>query len=704
MSSLSSEQARTRAEIGERSSVIFLRLPLSPWVPSLFGVCFLLLALAGLLLLFLNRDVPKPDRWGFWGFQSLMALMVVSSGMLLTRRNPRHPIGWMLLLAGLFAALTGLSEEFTLYTLYLRPELIPLGILVAGLFNWMWVFSYALIAIFIPLLFPNGRLLSPRWRVVAWMGTLWMVAGSAWMVLLPAPLPNNGGVENPFGLELLRGSLATNYDPRSLILLLGMVLMMAAALSLVLRYRRARDMATRQQIKWVMCAALLVPFAGMLGYISGVVANAALMFSAAAMPAAFVLAVLRYRLYDIDLLISRTLVYIVLTALVVGVYALAVAAAGLLAQSRGSPWVALLAATLAAFLFHPWRTRLQQGVNRLLYGQRDTPLAVLSQLGRRMEEAVSPEAMLTTLAETVARALKLPYVAVALEGEEGPTVLAEYGRPTQEVYTFPLRYRGQSAGQLRVAPRQPRETLHDADRALLENIARQAGAAAHAARLTADLRRSRQRLVAAREEERRRLRRDLHDDLGPRLASMTLTIEAIARLVERDAAQARTMLHHLKEQAQEAVQEIRRLVHDLRPPALDDLGLTAALQECAARYAPSGVRITVEAPESLPPLPAAVEVAAFRIAQEAMTNAVRHAQARTCRVTLQLEVGHLRVIIEDDGRGLPSDLEPGVGLHSMRERVDELGGWLTLNDRPGGGTLVEAWLPWGGSVSPDAGR
>ena len=687
MSQTPSRQAR-------QPSIAWLRLSIPAWLPTFFGVLLLLLACLGLFLLFLNRDVPKSDRWGFWGFQSLMAVMGTLSGMLIVRRYPRHPIGWMLLGTGLFSALTGLSEEFALYTLYRRPGLRGLGILVSGLFNWMWVLSYALMAIFIPLFFPNGRLLTSRWRVVAWLGGIWVLAGSAWMILMPGSLPNNGDVENPFGLDILRSSLVTDYDPRVLIPLMGMFLMMAAALSLVLRYRRARDVTTRQQIKWVMYAALLMPFAGMLGQLSGPVANGALVLSAAAMPAAFVLAVLRYRLYDIDLLISRTVAYAVLTAFVLGVYALGVAVTSTLAQIQGNTTLALAMAVLAAVLFLPLRTRLQREVNRLLFGQRDAPLEVLSQLGRRMESAVSPEDMLAALVETVARALKLPYVAVVLDEQEDATPVAEFGRPTPSPQTFPLVYRGKSAGRLLVAARHPGEAFHEADLALLESIARQAGAAAHAARLTADLQRSRRRLVEAREEERRRLRRDLHDDLGPRLASMTLTIEAIARLVERDTFQAMAMLYQLKEQIQVAVREIRRLVYDLRPPTLDDLGLTASLRECAARYALSGVHITVEAPDPLPPLPAAVEVAAFRIAQEAMTNAVRHARASACRVTLCPEADHLRVTVEDDGRGLPQPLEPGVGLRSMQERVDELGGRFSLEHRASGGTVVQAWLPW----------
>ena len=663
------------------------------WIPTIFGGLVLALSLTGLVLLVLNRGAPKSDRWGFWGFQSLMALLGGATGMLITRRYPRHPIGWMLLGTGLFASLTGISEEFAIYALYTHTDLLPAATLIAGMFNWFWILSYALMAIFIPLLFPNGRFLSPRWRIVAYLGGGWVILGSVWMVVFPGPMPNNGDIENPFGLEALRGLSVASVDPRVGMPFLGMFLMLAAGWSLVMRYRRAQDVTTRQQLKWLAYAAMLMPFAGMIGQVPGFIPNVLVFTLAGAAPLAVAIAVLRYRLYDIDLIINRTLVYGVLTALILGVYALVVAVTGALAQTRGSPTTALLAATLAALLFHPLRSRVQRAVNRLLYGERDAPLSLLSRLGARMEAAVSPEAMLAILTETVAKALKLPYVAVGLDSDGTLMMVATYGKPTDDVIAFPLTYQGQPVGQLLVAPRQPGDAFNQMDVALLENVARQAGAVAHAAQLTADLRRSRQRLVAAREEERRRLRRDLHDDLGPRLASMTLTIDAVVRQLWQNPRQAEKMLHTLKAQSQTAVREIRRLVDDLRPPALDDLGLVAALRELAAQYAHSGVSITVEAPESLPALPAAVEVAAFRIAQEGMTNVVRHANARTCRIVLQPEANCLCVTIEDDGRGLPRPLRMGVGLRSMQERVAELSGRFTVENRGQGGTVVRAWLP-----------
>ncbi len=659
----------------------------------LFGLMVLSLAFVGLLLLFLNRGTPKLERWGFWGFQSMLAIMTVAPGMLITRRFPRHPIGWMLLLTGLFAALTGFSEEFARWAVYSQPEAIEAAVWVSGLLNWLWLPSYALTAIFVPLLFPNGRFLTPRWRIVAWLGTTWMVLGSVWMILLPAPLPNNVDLMNPFGIAALEGLYRSGLDPRTLIPLVGMFLMLAASASLVLRYRRSQDATVRHQVKWFAYAAVLIAFAGMVGQVPGVWADIVLILLVAALPTAIAIAILRYRLYEIDIIIDRTLVFGALTGVIVILYILILGAVGMLVQNRANQIAALIAVVLVAILFHPLRTRLQRGVNRLLYGARDTPLEVLSALGQHMESAAAPEEMLPALAETVAKALKLPYVAVGLYSDEGLTTAAEYGKPTQEVKAFPLTFRGATVGQLLVAPRQPGDAFSQSDIDLLENIARQAGAAAHAVRLTADLRRSRQRLVTAREEERRRLRRDLHDGLGPHLASMTLTIDAIARLLDTNPEAAADMLQKLKGQSQVAVQEIRRLVYNLRPPALDDLGLTEALRESAARYSQSGMRIIIDAPDPMPSLPAAVEVAAYRIAQEGMTNALRHANASICRVTLTPQDDHLCVTIEDNGRGLPKDLHMGVGLRSIQERVAELEGRFSLGTGSAGGALVRAWLP-----------
>jgi signal transduction histidine kinase len=367
---------------------------------------------------------------------------------------------------------------------------------------------------------------------------------------------------------------------------------------------------------------------------------------------------------------------------------------GALFRAENNLGVSLLATGLVAVIFQPLRERLQLGVNRLMYGQRDEPVAVLSQLGARLEAAAVPGELLPGLVDTVAGALKLPYAAVALLVSGELTVQAERGRDPGSVETFPLTYQGQTIGQLLAAPRAPGERFNPADRLLLTNIARQAGAVAHAVQLTAALQQSRQQLVSAREEERRRLRRDLHDGLGPQLASQTLTIDAVDRLLARDPAAARELLEHLKAQSQAAIQDIRRLVYNLRPPALDELGLVEALREGFRQAGQAGSHIEIATdPDPLPGLPAAVEVAVYRIAQEAITNALRHAWARNCSVSMTVQDHRLDLSIADDGPGFPAEFHFGVGLNSMRERAEELGGTIRFENQSTGGARVQVWLP-----------
>jgi signal transduction histidine kinase len=462
----------------------------------------------------------------------------------------------------------------------------------------------------------------------------------------------------------------------------------------VYRYRRVSSYAERQQTKWFVSGVLMEGVFFAIGLLIFMKLGPPLINI---IPLTLAISVLRYRLWDIDLIMNRALVYGALTAGIIALYILLVGALSLLSQTTGSLLISLLATGLIAFLFQPLRERLQRGVNRLVYGERDDPYAVLSRLGQRLEAAYAPESVLPTIIETVAQTLKLPYVAIALNQNGEIKIAAEFGRSKSEPINLPLIYQGEPVGELILAPRAPSEHFTGTERRLLDDLARQAGVAAHAVRLTADLQRSREQLVAAREEERRRLRRDLHDGLGPQLASLALKLET-ARNRMADNPQAAALLTDLSGRTQEAVADIRRLVYALRPPALDELGLVMALREGAMQYNQQGINglnITFDAPENLPPLPAAVEVAAYRIAQEALTNVVRHAEARTCRVRLRLDesLGLLCVEVQDDGKGLLIQRRAGVGLHSMRERAEELGGTLTITSLSTGGTSVLARLP-----------
>jgi signal transduction histidine kinase len=412
-------------------------------------------------------------------------------------------------------------------------------------------------------------------------------------------------------------------------------------------------------------------------------------------PVSFAVAILRYRLWDIDLILNRALVYGGLTVTVIMVYVLIVGGVGQLLQARGNLILSLVATGVVAVLFQPIRARLQRAANRMVYGLRDEPYGVISELARKLEGTLAPNAILPTIVQTVAKVLKLPYAAIELQQDDDLILAAAAGAPAGGTLRIPLMYQSEPVGQLVLGYRLGETAFSSADRRLLDNLAHQSGVAAYAVRLHGDLQRSRQQLVSAREEERRRLRRDLHDGLGPALASMSMQTEAARDRLSTDPVQAETLLADLTVQLQAATADIRRLVHDLRPPALDDLGLTGAVRNQISRYGPHRVSITFEAPESLPPLPAAVEVAAYRIILEALNNVLRHAEAGSCHVQLSMNerAGLLYVEVSDDGRGLPPLRQAGVGLASMRERAAELGGVCAVDRGEAGGTRVHATLP-----------
>jgi signal transduction histidine kinase len=501
----------------------------------------------------------------------------------------------------------------------------------------------------------------------------------------------------------------------------------------IYRYRRVSTPLERQQTKWVVFGSTV----GILGLIAAVsvsslfpvffqpgtlayfVFYSILLLSPLCIPISIGIAILRSRLWDIDLIINRTLVYGALTLSVIGLYVLVVVGLGTLIQLQGNVLLSLLATGVIAVLFQPLRLRLQRGVNRMMYGERDDPYAVLASLGSRLEATLVTEKILPTIVETVAQALKLPYVAITMlpeqqpfigtaagitgavdgAGAEVPDIVVSYGSPTTDPVQMPLVYQAETVGYLLLAARAG-DTFGKADSRLLADLARQAGVAVYAVRLTThlqhltvSLQQAREHLVTTREEERRRLRRDLHDGLGPALASLTFKVDAARNLLKTDNERTESLLASVRQQAQEAITDIRRLVYNLRPPALDELGLLSALREQAAHYQHQGLEVEFDVPSTLPPLPAAVEVAAYRIAQEALTNVERHAQAQYCLLRLALDADVLQLDISDDGQGIPASHRIGVGLHTMHERASELGGSCTIKAGSSGGTTIQIRLP-----------
>ena len=715
---------------------------------TMWGVCAGMI-LSGLLLgAFTPAFLVPPERPGpiLATSTALLSLACPTVGALVASRLPANPIGWLFCGMGLLYGARRLTSAYADHALLAHPHL-PGGAYAAWASTWLGFPALVAAGVFLALLFPGGRLVSRSRRVAAWVA-----AGGAAAVCLadavrPGPLPAYYFANNPFAAGQA-GWLAGVAEASGSA---GAVLLSAAcAASAVLLISRLRGALgdERLQLGWFSYAAvpallgasvmildravrgfsllfLDAPFrpalrlAGELGVfvkedrVLGPLAELRLEtnFELLAVLALFTVpvftgvAVLRYHLYDIDLVINRTLLYGALSVCVVALYVALVAGFGALIQAgtRSNLLVSLVATGLIAALFQPLRARLQRAVDRTMYGQRRDPYAALSRLGERLEATLAPGAVLPTVVETVAQAMKSPHAAIVLDGEGGPETVAAHGPPQGEPTVLPLVHGTRRLGRLVVSPPSPEERFSPADHRLLRDLARQAGAAVHAVGLTRDLRRSRERLVSAREEERRRLRRDLHDGLGPTLAGLTFGLEAAGRLVDERPDAAGELLSRLEDQAQEAVVNVRRLVQGLRPPALDDLGLVPAIRQQAEAYGMTddaadvrgtGISLSLQAPEPFPALPAATEVALYRIAQEALTNVARHAWAGSCRVSLRVPGdGTLEIEVSDDGRGIGGGTGSGMGLISMRERAEELDGTCEVSTPPGGGTRVVARLP-----------
>jgi signal transduction histidine kinase len=480
---------------------------------------------------------------------------------------------------------------------------------------------------------------------------------------------------------------------------------------LIMRWRRAPGGSdARRVLGWMVpvatFTAVVVPAAvvGLPDAAGVTVAQASTLL----VMAVVVTASLRGRVYGIEVVLNRALVYGGLTLVVALVYAAAIGLGAALGQ--GGTWGdggarawSFVGALAAALVLAPVRLRLQAGVNRFLYGDRDEPYAVMSRVAARLGATGSAEQLLPSFVASTATALRVPYVAVELVGDRGEPRTIRHGEPSTAVDSIPLRHHGESLGALVVGRRPGQDVVPEGERRLVEDLARQASVAAANVRLTEGLRRSRERIVTGREEERRRLRRDLHDGLGPQLTGVALGLDALSGKVEPLDPALATSVDRLRDEVQEAIRDVRRLVHDLRPPRLDEVGLASAIGEVAERIGRADVEVTVTAPETLPPLTAAVEVAAYRIATEALTNVVRHSGARTCTVTVAIgrapdpaagarPPDRLEVIITDDGRG-GTGAGTGLGVSSMRERAEEIGGTCVVERRRPRGWEVVASLP-----------
>lgn len=622
---------------------------------------------AALLLVLVAGEVLFPIGEGttpvdlVW-IASLLTYPVV--GTIVVARHPHHRLGWVYLAVGIaFTLALCLASAADVLASRGSPaadavqsaSLVPYGVV------------WALISTVAILLFPDGHLPGPRWRPVAWAA--WAGVGATALVAF-AP-----GLETP------------------VLLVLGLVTL-ACLVSLVARWR-AGDTDARRRLSWMLLAVVVIVVAAGVGAVNaalegpypvGVAAEAT---AQAAIPVLTGVAIIRSGLFDIEVVVDRALVYVALTAAVLGTYAAVVTLSTQAVGDAAGQAAGLLAAVAVAVTSGPLTHRLVAAVDRRLFGQRSSPYTVLRHVARDTSGAEHVDDLLEGAARTVARDLRLPFVQIV------PEPAASEHREHRPSLVVDVTHRDRREGVLVVGLRRGQRRFTPREAELLEDLAGQLAVTMRAVRLAEELQQSRERIVRAREDERQRIRRDLHDGVGPVLAAAGLHADTLRDHLDPGDTEGRAILDRMAASLRRGVGDVRRTVEGLRPPALDQLGLAAVVVEhTAALDGTDGLRCSTDVQGDVS-APAAVEVAAYRIVLEATTNVVRHAGARQCTVRIQHVDDTLVVEVVDDGRGLldPTGPHRGVGLGSMRERAEELGGRLVVTVPPGGGTLVRAVLP-----------
>ncbi len=620
---------------------------------------------------------------------ALAAVAVV--GAVVTLAVPGNRVGWLLLTA---AVAMGVGEAFTeagIHGVVTAPGSVPGAGYLAAIGPGLEAAGLLIAVVGVPIVFPDGHLPGPRWRWLAWSAIVAVACLFLGNVISPHTNENRlAGWRSPLGLPARFGDIAGVLSAAGV--LLAVAAAAGAVAGLVARWRRGGPLV-RQQLLFLALAAcppavvlLIILLAnGVPGWLFGVVLLP--------LPVAIAVAILNHGLYDLRRAANRTLLWLTMSGVVVAIYAVVVIIAATLVPGHHAWWPSALAAALAALVLIPLRESLQRAVNRVVYGRWHEPYEVLAGLGERLEAAADVDRLMDAVVTELTTGLDLADVSVC--GLDGATVAggtpadAEAAAGTGAILSL-LAF-GTPVGYL--AYRVPGRQLSEAEQRLLHDLARQLGGALHARLLREDLQRARERLVLAREEERRRLRRDLHDGIGPALAGLTLKTETARALLPPGTDGASRQLHDLGEEIRRTVVDVRRLVEGLRPPALDELGLVGACAQAVERLtAGAGLAASVNARDDLPALPAAVEVAAYRIVVEAVTNTVRHAGARHCRVSIDHSEAALALAVTDDGAGFRPPDHHGHGLAIMRERAEELGGTVTVTDASPGVT-VKARLP-----------
>jgi signal transduction histidine kinase len=648
----------------------------------------------------------RPENYNvFEPYQFALGFPCVLVGAYIAGRAPRLPLGWLFVTAGWGVWLTALTSA-VFDRGWVHSELVGRPLLFVGFAGWVW--CRGVLLVLVPMAYPRGGLFrgAALWRK-AWSGVaIFVVVFAGVCNALPMA-----------ALVLSTGSPAAWTEPFQRLLEPTMRALfvggLAAAVDLLARVMgMAQTERRRHAAVAVGAVLLLVPTSISVASTAGFQVSLDSPWSefapAGMLPIALAVGVLRHGVLGFRTVVRRTALYGSVTLVAAALY-VAVVAVFAAALDNGVGAGPVVATGLVAVTLQPVRTRVQQGLDRWVFGDRDEPYRALADMSRRLGEGEGDDP-LAVVAEAVRSSLQVPSVAIEWRDAEGvPVVVARAAGPRAAggEWRETVLYDGREIATLVVSLPEGEVGLGSAEQRLLRDLAGAAGAVVQSALYAGEIARSRDHLVRAREEERRRLRHDLHDGLGPTLASVAMGLDAAATKLADDAELA-ALLRDLDHALQDAIADIRLLVQGLRPPALDDLGLVPALREQAhdlsarsQRVDGGSLQIEVVAEPVLPQIGAAVEVAAFRIAVEGMTNVLRHAAASRCTVRLTAEsVGSgsrtaelLQVRVEDDGCGIELDGRTGVGFESMRNRAEELGGELRVMRRPGGGTVLAALLP-----------
>jgi len=630
---------------------------------ALFGFA---LALAGVAVLgALLIGVDRETAWStFLITNTAIGLSAAPCGLLIARAKPDNPIGWLFLIAGIAPLVTAAMTPLLIYGgEHDWPQLALRLIVTIYLFSWSWGVFCCLPLIL--QLFPTGKPVSRHWRVLVWLTVATAALGNLFV-----------GPTSEYGVSsfLLAPWWAVTERVAAV---LAPLIILASVASLMVRFIRGSE-TVRQQVLWLAVAVILViliNFPIWFDLPSG--QTILLLLSFPLIPAAVTIAVLRHGLYDVRIVVSRLVVYTLLTVGVIAIYVGLVAVLDRVLRGFGAPVIAALAIALA---FNPVRVRLQRLVDRAVYGTRRDPVAAVSAVGQRL---VGDD--LGGVADALRETLRLSYVGI--ERKTGGGV--ESSERSATTQSWPLIYDREPIGNLIVGPRHGERRLSGSDRRVIDVVAAPLAIVLQAQALTEDLKASRERVIEAAEEERSRLRRELHDSLGPLLTGAAFKADGIALAAQHRPERAESLAIELADQLRQSVEGVRQLAYGLRPAALDELGLVGALAEQGRRLGP--VKVVIDAPESLPTLSSSVEVAAYRIATEALTNVIRHSDAKLASVRLETNDGTLEMIITDDGTStLP--WSPGLGLTSIKSRASEIGGACEAGPTADGGRVV-ATLP-----------